>query len=92
MGSIASIGFKDTSHTLGFSLYVLTGCPPLTQFPLTRFPLTQLSTTFVQYFFNYVHLKFIVYASTHGASQYIKIFLILPKIECLNIIDFYAGN
>ena len=78
MGSIASIGFKDTFHTLGFSLYVLTGCPPLTQF--------------VQYFFNYVHLKFIVYATTHDASQYIKIILILPKIECLNIIDFYAGN
>ena len=37
-------------------------------------------TTFVQYFSDYVHLKFIVYASKHGNSQDINIFFILPKI------------
>ena len=86
MGSIASIGLKDTFDTLGFSL----GSPPLLQFSFTQFPLTQFWTIFpVVYFFN-IHLKFIVYASTNGASQDISIFLILPKIEYLNVIDPYT--
>ena len=57
MGSIASIGFKDTSHTLGFSLYVLTECPPLTQFPSTWFPLTQFFDHICTIFFQLCTFK-----------------------------------